>query len=77
MTRIAYRAAPDLNLDAKDCGRERRVLRQRIARDVAPRVLDAAVAGEGITLTRSEVAGLVSGIKRGLRRVRGSLSEGA
>ena len=77
VTRIAHRDAPDLNLDAKGRGFERRELRRRIARDMAPRVLDAALSGEGFTLSRSEVAGLVSGIKRGLRRERKALSEGA
>lgn len=53
--RIIHREAPDLHLRAHERGYARRVLRQRIARDVAPRVLDAALAGEGINLTPAAV----------------------
>ena len=57
---MVQRKAPHLNLRAKERGYERRSARARIARELAPRVLDAAAAGEGLTLEPAEVAALAA-----------------
>ena len=44
--------------DRKQCERA------GIARELAPRILDAAIAGDGFTMAPGEVAGLVSGIEK-------------
>ena len=58
--KVSRRDAPELNLRAKDRGYERRTARARIARELAPRVLDAARAGDGLTLAPAEVAALAA-----------------
>ena len=62
--RIVDRKAPHQNLGAKARGFGRRTLRAWIARERAPRILDAAIAGDGFTMAPGEVAGLVSGIEK-------------
>ena len=58
VNRLARRRAPELNLRAKEHGLDRRVVKGRIARDLAPRILDAAAVGDGLTLTAAEVSAL-------------------
>ena len=70
--RMVKRKAPELTTGAKDRGEDRRIMKARIARELAPRLLDAALAGEGVTLKPAEVADLVSGLKRDLHRERES-----
>ena len=58
VNRLVRRRAPELNLRAKERGLDRRLLKGRIARDLAPRILDAAAVGDGLTLTAAEVSAL-------------------
>ena len=57
--RMLKQKAPALDRSiSRQRGLERRSKLQRIAREIAPRVHDAALAGEGLTLTCDEVAQL-------------------
>ena len=58
VARLVERRAPDLNLRTTERGRNRRLVKGRIARDLAPRILDAAAVGDGLTLTAAEVSAL-------------------
>ena len=66
LSRMLKRKAPD-DLDrtlTRKRGYERRKRLNRIARELAPRVLDAAADGAGLTLTAAEVAALAGGEKK-------------